>query len=561
MKNSNLSEKVRKLFFSLPPEKSIFDFFYQDKGQIRFDDSKFRGAMIVNKNNIRRMNGDYLLFMGGRWKQVNEENMMKIVKREITKSQPDLQYTDTQFKKIIDNIDAQIEDFPTNSELYKIQTTSFHKVITEDFVYKINYNYETQKIDIESEENIGQFYNFVSIPGGIDMTSFNKDNYETKVDEIDEFLKDLTRSDTTMIKYLQEVVGYSMLFGHLEPYIYIGLGKGSNGKSVFATMARTILGSANVTTLEYADINPQTSAKLESHFLNLPTELSGSKLLPENLLKAIVDGEYIHANEKYMQPRDIKPLAKQFAMANELPAIKDASDGFWRRAVVIPFDMQVKNTSSKKKDKSYFQTLFINNEDLLKEWGFEGLVRLIEQKGVHTFCERIVEASKKYQLDNNNALMFLNFIIEEKVVPYFSKDEVYPRHSLKVLVENYARQREISLEYNINGNGEHSIKINDLFNVYKTWCENDGYKSLSIKNFKKKLDEKAGTQYFDFDFEIRKSSNQDKIFFSEPDLQTIYYQQQKSKQLELDFEAETEANTPEEFLQKEIEIAEEDIPF
>lgn len=356
---------------------------------------------------------------------------------------------------------------------------------------------------------------------------------------------DLTRNDTSMIKNLQEIIGYSMLFGHLEPYIYIGLGKGSNGKSVFATMARTILGSANITSLEFSDINPQTSPKLESHFLNLPTELSGSKLLPENLLKAIVDGENISANEKYMQPRDIKPLAKQFAMANELPSIKDASDGFWRRAVVIPFEMQVKPTHKNKKDKSYFQTLFINNKEDLKIWGFIGLLRLIKQKGIHTHCDRIVEASKKYQLDNNNALMFLQYIIEEEVVPYFSSDEVYPRHNLEVTIENQSRKRQETMNYNINGNGEHSINMKDLFNIYKTWCENDGYKSLSIKNFKKKLEEKAGTQYFDFDFELRKSSNQDKIFFNEPDMQSINFQQKKQQQLELDFD----------------EIEEEKIPF
>lgn len=81
-KNTNTS-KVRELFFSIPEDKTIFDYMYQDKGQMKFDDAKYRGSIKINKDFIKRMNGDFMVFFNGKWKQVNEDNMMKIIKEKL----------------------------------------------------------------------------------------------------------------------------------------------------------------------------------------------------------------------------------------------------------------------------------------------------------------------------------------------------------------------------------------------------------------------------------------------------------------------------------------------
>lgn len=348
-----------------------------------------------------------------------------------------------------------------------------------------------------------------------------------------------------MIKNLQEIAGYAMLFGHLEPYIYIGIGKGSNGKSVFASMLKYLLGAGNVSSLEYSDITPQTAATMERNFLNLPTELSGTKMLPENLLKAISDGESISANEKYKEPRNISPIAKQFALANELPSIKDASDGFWRRAIVIPFLLKITQSQKSKKDKNYFNVLFKENVALIREWAFIGLLRLIKNKGIHTSCDKIMQASKKYQLDNNNVLMFLEEFIETQIVPIFSEDKLYPKMTKNIIF--YSR----SINYNINGNGENSISLKDLYYIYKEWGTENGYKPLSIKNYRKKIEEKQETNTFNFNFEIRKSAGEYKIFLEENDLINMHKQEEINKKRELDNIENS---------MKKIYISEDDIP-
>ncbi|MEA2019787.1 MAG: phage/plasmid primase, P4 family [Campylobacterota bacterium] len=535
MNKQTQTEKVTNLFYSLPNNTKISKYFYQDKGITKFNDNLFRGSVIIHTNSIKSLEKDFMVLMGGRWKHITEESLIKLIKRNIVSNEKNLQYSDGQFKKIVDIIHASIEEFPSQNEIYEVQISSEYKVITDNKVYLIKYDYDTGKITTRSEPNLGQYYNFVALPDDINLSGdIDLNNYQIGNDAIDDFMNDITRNDTSMVKNLQEIAGYSMLFGHLEPYIYLAVGGGSNGKSVFATMLRQILGSSSVTSLEFSDINQQTTPKLESHFLNLPTELSGSKMLPENILKAITDGEPVSANEKYKVPRDITPIAKQFALANDLPAIKDATDGFWRRAVVIPFEMKVTKDSKKKRGKIYFQDLFKSEKDNLRNWAFIGLLRLIEQKGIHSHCDRILEASKKYQLDNNNALMFLKEFINDKVVPLFTRDEVYQRMTKEI---SYGTTMDrLKLHFQINGNGENSLLISELYKLYKFWCLEDGYKSLAQKNFKKKLEEKAGSQYFDFDFEVKKSSGSEKIFFNENDFQHMYKVSEQQKQLELDFE-------------------------
>ena len=541
--NNSDIQNDNNMFFTLPEGKLISNYFYIDNYVTKFADNNFRGAIKVNKDILKKHGKDFMLFKDGRWKQITEDFLVSLIKRAVLKKSNKLYYTNNQFKRIVDVINSSIDEFPSLDEIFTIQTTSTYKVISENFIYLIDYNHNTNQLNINKSTNKGQYYNFVSLPQlDIDNDVVNNtDNHKSGNTIIDNFLNEIALNDVSMIKVLQEIAGYAMLFGHLEPYIYIGVGSGSNGKSVFASMLKYLLGVGNVSSLEYSDINAQTAATMERNFLNLPTELSGTKMLPENLLKAISDGESISANEKYKEPRNISPIAKQFALTNELPAVKDASDGFWRRAIVIMFDLKIDKSQKSKKDKNYFNVLFKDNVALIRQWAFIGLLRLIKNKGIHTQCNRIMEASKKYQLDNNNVLMFLEEFIESKIVPIFNEDKLYPKMTKNISF--YGK----SIDYNINGNGENSISLKELYYLYKEWGSENGYKPLSIKNYRKKIEEKQETNTFNFNFEIRKSAGEYKIFLEENDLINMNRQTKINKERELD-NIDTQAQPKKQYL-------------
>jgi len=541
--NNSDIQNDNNMFFTLPEGKLISNYFYIDNYVTKFADNNFRGAIKVNKDILKKHGKDFMLFKDGRWKQITEDFLVSLIKRAVLKKSNKLYYTNNQFKRIVDVINSSIDEFPSLDEIFTIQTTSTYKVISENFIYLIDYNHNTNQLNINKSTNKGQYYNFVSLPQlDIDNDVVNNtDNHKSGNTIIDNFLNEIALNDVSMIKVLQEIAGYAMLFGHLEPYIYIGVGSGSNGKSVFASMLKYLLGVGNVSSLEYSDINAQTAATMERNFLNLPTELSGTKMLPENLLKAISDGESISANEKYKEPRNISPIAKQFALTNELPAVKDASDGFWRRAIVIMFDLKIDKSQKSKKDKNYFNVLFKDNVALIRQWAFIGLLRLIKNKGIHTQCNRIMEASKKYHLDHNNVLMFLEEFIESKIVPIFNEDKLYPKMTKNISF--YGK----SIDYNINGNGENSISLKELYYLYKEWGSENGYKPLSIKNYRKKIEEKQETNTFNFNFEIRKSAGEYKIFLEENDLINMNRQTKINKERELD-NIDTQAQPKKQYL-------------
>jgi len=509
--------QTKDTIFSLPEDKQITDYFYEDKGQLRFADAKFKNDIKVNTTYLKKFKNDYMVFSEGKWEQITSESVLKMLKKYILEANKKLLYSDSQFKRVLDVIEASVYEFASANEIHSIQTTYSHKVISQDHLYHIIKN-KDNGITISKESNKGQYYNFVSLPPlDIDTKEIvkNIDKYLTSNSIIDKFLQDITLQDISMIKYLQELVGYSMLFGNLEPRIYIGLGSGSNGKSVFASMLKYILGVDNVSSLEFSDINAQTSPIMERSFLNLPTELSANKLLPENILKAISDGESIMANEKYMAPRDIMCKAKLFALCNTLPVISDATDGFWRRATVVPFDLKIDKSTKSKQDKNHFNVVFKENIQLLREWGFIGLLRLIKNNGNHTECKRIHSASRLYMINNNNALMFLEEFINTHIINRFNIDKIYQKETLEIGNNSYN-----TLKYYISGNGEHSISLKQLFTLYKEWTSDNGYKTLSIKNFRHKLEEKQDSNTFEFSYDIRRT-NEYKIFFDENDFIAI----------------------------------------
>lgn len=518
------------MFYTLKNGSTIQEFLYEDKGLLKFSDSKFRGAMEINQQNLRTYKNDFMFFLDGRWRQINEDELLKIIKRDITRFSPTLSYSDVQFKRIIDIINSSIDEFPEIDEIYNIKTDGYYKVIFSDKV--VYFRYDDEKLDITIDKNIGQFYNFVSLGNcSLNMEQIKNtkmDDYHVGNEKIDTFLKEFTVNDESMIKFLQEIAGYCMLYGFIEPYIYIGTGKGGNGKSVFASLLKNLLGVRNIMATEYSSLNLQTVATLEKSFLNMPTELSGNKMLPENLLKAITDGEPTMANEKYREPRTIYPISKQFAMANELPPITDASDGFWRRALVIPFDLKVSTSSKKRKDKNFFEKLFKENNHLLQEWAFKGLMRLVKQKGRHTFCDRVLQASKKYQRDNNNVLEFVDEFISQHIVKLFNTNNILSKQNMMI---DY---KSTTIPFFVAGNGEDSIAILDLYRGYRLWSTEQGYKTVSSKNFKKKLEEKASTNYFKFMYEVRNSSNVAKLFFNESDFISINQSFKEQEKNELD---------------------------
>ena len=123
------------------------------------------------------------------------------------------------------------------------------------------------------------------------------------------------------------------------------LGSGSDGKSVALALLQEFLGARNISAIplhEFAE-NPYAAAELRGKLLNLCADLPDRPLRDATLFKRVVDGRLstIHARRRYGKPFAFRPFARLIFSANRVPESADASYGYLRRWLVIPFDAQI----------------------------------------------------------------------------------------------------------------------------------------------------------------------------------------------------------------------------
>jgi P4 family phage/plasmid primase-like protien len=158
-----------------------------------------------------------------------------------------------------------------------------------------------------------------------------------------------------------------------------------------------------------------------------------------------VGGDKMLWEQKYKDAFFEYPTAKLMFATNELPRIRDISDGIWRRMILIPFNAKFTGKQI--------------NPDLAKElqqpeelsgilnWMLEGALMLEDTKG---FIEPDVctKALDKYRNESDTARNFM--------------------------LENTAK-------------GDDKIAVNLVYKCYQEWCKEFGYRAKSIAMFGKSV--------------------------------------------------------------------------
>jgi putative DNA primase/helicase len=126
----------------------------------------------------------------------------------------------------------------------------------------------------------------------------------------------------------------------LDPEGRAAVGEGANGKSVWLTLLETFLGRENVTTLSLHRIEADkfAAARLVGRLCNIGTDLPTAALAGTSMLKALTGGDTITAERKYEASFEFRPYARLLFSANSAPRSDDATHGFFRRWLCIPFN-------------------------------------------------------------------------------------------------------------------------------------------------------------------------------------------------------------------------------
>jgi putative DNA primase/helicase len=135
--------------------------------------------------------------------------------------------------------------------------------------------------------------------------------------------------------------------------------------------------------------------------LVVATEQPSDFINSTHILNAIISGEAVQVEEKYKPSYAVIPRAKICWAMNELPRIRDANNGLFRRVKVVAFP----ELAEDKRDERVKEAIKTEGAGILV-WSLEGLRRLNE-RGHFEVPEAVREATEEFLLANDLPKMFV----------------------------------------------------------------------------------------------------------------------------------------------------------
>lgn len=182
-------------------------------------------------------------------------------------------------------------------------------------------------------------------------------NANAKAPRFRKFMQEVTCGDEELEKVLLEFAGYCISGDSCWLHKALILsGSGSNGKSTFMTILKSVAGESLYSSLSLTALNDAAKRYLLLNKLfNLGEETHVSALAKSEVFKILVGGGEVDIKRLYQQPFIYKNIAKMMFACNKLPYSNDSTEGLYRRLVIVPFN--AKFVEGKNEDKGIEQKI------------------------------------------------------------------------------------------------------------------------------------------------------------------------------------------------------------
>lgn len=279
------------------------------------------------------------------------------------------------------------------------------------------------------------------------------------------FLDEIFLGDEELIEYIQRAVGYSLSGSTEEQVMFVLLGNGRNGKSVFLDIINEIMGTYSaIIRPDSIMVRPQMGgaspdiAKLDGARFVSVTEPNEGDRFDEGLIKQLTGGDRISARFLHQNEFEFIPQFKLWLATNHKPFIRGRDEGIWRRLSIIPFNLQI---AKNEVDKQLTHKLKQELQGIL-HWAVEGFLK----------WRKFGLQEPKQVADERN-----EYRTEMDVIEAFIQD--------RCVVDKSSGER---------------VKASDLYRAYKDWAtENHQYLMSSTKfgrEISKKFDKLKTTHVF-----------------------------------------------------------------
>ena len=294
------------------------------------------------------------------------------------------------------------------------------------------------------------------------------------------FIQDVTDDEPIREEILQFIAGYILVPDCRHQKIFLLVGSGGNGKSVYLELIQKLFGDRNVTHVEPTGLAKEFERiRLKDSLLNIGSDINSDFSrgeIREWLLK-IADGTSIQACYKGMDHIDFIPRCKLVYACNAMPTA-DIINGLNRRMQFVDFPCQYvedpdpSDPRQKRRDIYLTQKLAAELPGIFN-WAYAGY-QLLRTVGYFTDAPEQTDFLRQFETTSNPVMVFCE---DHDYVGNVSRDEIY--------------------------------------RDYKFWCDDTGHKPLSRERFLPKFREVMGDRITD-EKRIRISGNITRVFVIEP---------------------------------------------
>lgn len=251
------------------------------------------------------------------------------------------------------------------------------------------------------------------------------------------------KPDMELITVTQEAFGYSLTaYTHLRASFWV-IGPTASGKSTLLKVLINMSGSGHqAIDLDAMKDNQYQMADVAGKRLVTFTEPDARSPLADGQYKRLVSSDTISARQIHGKPFNFIPQCKLWGAMNDTPRVLDRSDAVYGRIIILPMLNSIPkdqwDLAIDDKLKAELPGIF--------NWAMQGLRRL-QANGAFTRASQSEQARDDYKAENDAEATYVS--------------------------ENLERGER------------YFIKADELYQNYKGWCEENGFKAKNRNNVSK----------------------------------------------------------------------------
>ncbi len=294
------------------------------------------------------------------------------------------------------------------------------------------------------------------------------------------FIEDVTDDEPTRAENLQFIAGYTLIPDCRYQKVFILVGSGGNGKSVYLEILQRLFGNPNVTHVEPNGLPADFQRiRLKDSLLNIGADINSdfSKGEVREWLLKIADGTSIQACYKGKDHIDFIPRCKLIYACNAIPTA-ELINGLSRRMQFIDFPCQYVENPDPKDPRQKMRDV-----DLLPKLA-------AELSGIFNW------AYAGYKL-----LTTVNYFTDTPEQGRLLKQFEQTSNPVSVFCEDREFRGTLSRE--------------EIYAYYTSWCEHTGHKPLSREKFLPRFRECMGEKIVE-EKRLRQSGSLTRVFVFAP---------------------------------------------